>query len=73
MLWVRLLSMDRSAKLVNRSCPILERIYVLISFSFEKLLSQEATLTHMVRNVLSETSKLGTRSRVPTSLATEGG
>ena len=53
-------SFDRQkSKTRQPLCPMVERRYVLMSFSFEKLLSHDATLTHMVRNVLSIISKLG--------------
>lgn len=48
-------SIDRSTRLPNRSCPIIEHWYA--SMSFEMLISQEVTFKHKAGNTMSDTSK----------------
>ncbi|KAH1164758.1 hypothetical protein KIL84_004993 [Mauremys mutica] len=52
-------SIDMIAKLFNRSSCIVDRRYVLIRFSFEKLLSPEATVTGIVRKIRIAINKFG--------------
>ena len=50
---VRCLSIDRIARFVSLAWLMVDRKYVFINFSFEKLLSQLAILTHIVKNIRS--------------------
>jgi hypothetical protein len=59
------LSMDRIAKLDIRGWTICDSKYVLTSFNSEKLRSQDATLTHNVRNMRSRTMIFGNISANP--------
>ena len=44
-------SIDKIANSFNLSCDIVDRIYDLINFNFEKLFSAEASVTGMVNKI----------------------
>ena len=48
---VRCLSNDRIARFVSLAWLMVDRKYVVINISFEKLFSQLAILTHIVKNI----------------------
>lgn len=48
-----------TARPLRRSCPIVERKYVLMSFSLEKLSSAEATVTGRVNAIQRATQRFG--------------
>lgn len=52
-------SIDKMAKFDNRSWHIVVRKYVLIIFSFEKLLSADANATGSVENTCNTVTKFG--------------
>jgi len=53
-------STDSVARFLNRKVLILDLKYFVISFSFEKLLSQAATLTAIVRKIRRNITIFGT-------------
>ena len=52
-----LYSIDSIAELFSLSCEVVDRKYASISFSLEKLLSPDATVTDVVNKTLIKTTK----------------